>query len=85
MKSGQAKIRCSQPLATAMHLISICSRIATEPDRSLYYLIIRSYLITGLDCGLEYWIGLMDWITRLNLFISHQSNVEISVTVTAIV
>ena len=24
----------------------------------------------------------MDWITRLNLFISHQSNVVISVTVT---
>ena len=26
-----------------------------------------SYLITGLDC----WTGLMDWITALNLFISH--------------
>ena len=30
-----------------------------------------SYLITGLDCGLDCWTGLMDWITGLNLFISH--------------
>ena len=30
-----------------------------------------SYLITGLDCGLDYWTGLIDWITGLNLFISH--------------
>ena len=29
------------------------------------------YLITGLDCGLDCWTGLMDWITGLNLFISH--------------
>ena len=27
----------------------------------------RLYLITGLDC----WTGLMDWITGLNLFMSH--------------
>ena len=31
----------------------------------------RSYLITGLDCGPDCWTGLMDWITGLNLFISH--------------
>ena len=30
-----------------------------------------SYLITGLDCGLDCWTGLMDWIIGLNLFISH--------------
>ena len=33
--------------------------------------VLRSYLITGLDCGLDCWTGLMDWITGLNLFISH--------------
>ena len=28
--------------------------------------------ITGLDCGLDCWTGLMDWITgfELNLFVS---------------
>ena len=31
----------------------------------------RLYLITGLDCGLDCWTGLKDWITGLNLFISH--------------
>ena len=25
----------------------------------------RLYLITGLDCGLDCWTGLMDWITGL--------------------
>ena len=33
------------------------------------------YLITGPDCGLDCeldcWTGLMDWITGLNLFVSH--------------
>ena len=29
------------------------------------------YLITGLECGLDCWTGLMDWITGLNLFISY--------------
>ena len=38
---------------------------------STLWCIIRSYLITGLDCGLDYWTGLMDWVTGLNLFISH--------------
>ena len=31
----------------------------------------RSYLITGVDWGLDCWTGLMDWLTGLNLFISH--------------
>ena len=31
----------------------------------------QSYLITGLDCGLDCWTGLMDWTTGLNSFISH--------------
>ena len=30
-----------------------------------------SYLITGLDCGLDCWTGLMDWISGLNLLILH--------------
>ena len=34
----------------------------------------RLYLITGLDCGLDCWTGLMDWITGLtfevNLLVS---------------
>ena len=32
VKSGQATIQHSQLLATAMHHISICSQIATEPE-----------------------------------------------------
>ena len=26
----------------------------------------RSSLIAGLDCGLDYWTGLLDWITGLD-------------------
>ena len=25
----------------------------------------RLYLIAGLDCGLDYWTGLLDWITGM--------------------
>ena len=28
-------------------------------------------LITGLDCGLDHWTGLMDWITGLKLYVPH--------------
>ena len=35
----------------------------------------RSSLITGLDCGLDRWTGLLDWITgltfELKLCVSH--------------
>jgi len=26
----------------------------------------RLYLIAGLDCGLDYWTGLLDWTTGLD-------------------
>ena len=51
---------------------------------STLWCIIRSYLITGLDCGLDYWTGLMDGL--LDLICSYhmtsiQSNVINLVTV----
>ena len=30
----------------------------------------RSSLITGLDCGLDHWTGLLDWIVKKDLRLS---------------
>ena len=39
--------------------------IAYGLDECVSCTIARSYLITGLDCRLDHWTGLLDWITGL--------------------
>ena len=44
----------------------------------MLYIQNRSSLIAGLDCGLDHWTGLLDWITgltfELKLCVSHDLN-----------
>ena len=55
-------------LLSCLILLPVVVPCCTECALAIPY---RSYLITGLDCELDCWTGLMDWITWLNLFISH--------------
>ena len=52
-----------------------------EKEKSCTYILCgdvscRSYLITGLDCGLDYWTELMDWIVEQKIELIARETVE---------
>ena len=49
------------------HAQNVCKQVRDDiiVKVNLQSLILRSSLITGLDCGLDCWTGQLDWITGL--------------------